>query len=835
MSILKQIKWLLIDQFMFSMSGGGGGNTTSTGTTYTSNIPEYAKPYVMSMLGAGQSQIFNIGKKGNIESFKPYQAYSENVNDYFAGASPMQQQAYSGAANLQLPGQYQAGAQLAGAGGLGSLGLAGQMGQAGNNYFGMATNPGATQAFMNPYLKRALNPALEESRRQYGMNQANQQGNATRAGAFGGSREALMASENNRNMNMGMNQMIGTGYQNAYDAAQKNMQYGAGLGLQGQQAALQGYGQGIQAAGALGQLGSSQLAGQQNIINMQNQFGSAQQQAEQAKINQSIQDYATKQQYPMMQLANMSNLLHGLPMQSATTQTYAPAASNMANIAQLGTGIAGLAKLAAKGGVMKSYAGGGVTSLENRQRIASNYNPQQLEQSVQRGILPAGIGQVLANDYTNMQDRAQADQAAQVMAQQAAQPDPGVTGLPSNLPVMSAAQGGIIAFDEGGEVERFASKGAVVARDPLHWDYTPTTPDYTEAEAILAATRETPHSMDTVARAREVEEGKRGITDIFTPQLAKLQEKESKLGERTNRAQGLALLAASDAISKRATERGIAPLAAGFGGYGASIGASMDKIDALKENYDQQNNMLLSAQNAFKDAQLTNDTNRMDKAKSSIISAQQNIQKLKEDFAKTADTGNLKKAEKTADYYKDVSVESMKASNARITDMRNGIDIIYNSLTKPGPNGEPPKMAPGPQAKATALKTYQEQTGMSLEKLILAKELGAGKLNEDQKKTYANLTAKDSGYQILQTQLSQMKETNPKYAELKAKSNEIEKKHMTTALGGNAAAETKPAKVAKPAEIAKPMPAKKSALVKDTLYNTAQGPAIWDGNQFVAQ
>jgi hypothetical protein len=361
MSILKQIKWLLIDQFMFYMAGGGGGNTTSTGTTYTSNIPEYAKPYVMSMLGAGQSQIFNIGKKGNIESFKPYQAYSENVNDYFAGASPMQQQAYSGAANLQLPGQYQAGSQLAGAGGLGSLGLAGQMGQAGNNYFGMATNPGATQAFMNPYLQSALNPALEESRRQYGITGQQQQGAATRAGAFGGSREALMASENNRNMNMGMNQMIGTGYQNAFDAAQKNMQYGAGLGLQGQQAALQGYGQGIQAAGALGQLGQSQLQGQQNIINMQNQFGGAQQQAEQAKINQAIQDYATKQQYPMMQLANMSNLLHGLPMQSATTQTYAPAASTASQIGSLGAGAYGLAKVA---GLAK--AGGSTKDINKR-------------------------------------------------------------------------------------------------------------------------------------------------------------------------------------------------------------------------------------------------------------------------------------------------------------------------------------------------------------------------------------------------------------------------------------------------------------------------------------
>jgi hypothetical protein len=55
---------------------GGGGSTTSTGTTYTSNIPEYAKPYVETMLGATQKQLFtgNDTEDGgyNITGFKPY-------------------------------------------------------------------------------------------------------------------------------------------------------------------------------------------------------------------------------------------------------------------------------------------------------------------------------------------------------------------------------------------------------------------------------------------------------------------------------------------------------------------------------------------------------------------------------------------------------------------------------------------------------------------------------------------------------------------------------------------------------------------------------------------
>jgi hypothetical protein len=226
----------------------------------------------------------------------------------------------------------------------------------------------------------------------------------------------------------------------------------------------------------------------------------------------------------------------------------------------------------------------------------------------------------------------------------------------------------------------------------------------------------------------------------------------------------------------------------------------------------------------------------MDKAKANIISAQQNRQKLEEDYAKTVDTGNLKKAEKTADYYKDVSVEGMKANNQKLTDMRNGIDIIYNSLTQPGPNGEPPKMAAGPQAKAFALKQYQEQSGMSLEKLLLAKELGAGKLNAAQMRNFNDAKAKDPEFQLLKTKMAVMKPDNPNYAAVKQQIDDLELKHLQGAMGGNAgASEVTPAPEAKPAPVAKPVPADKSAMVKGTLYNTVQGPAVWDGKQFVAQ
>jgi hypothetical protein len=355
---------------------GGGGTTQSTGTTYTTNIPEYAQPYVETMLGATQKQLFNMTPQGEITGFQPYVPYSTNAQDYVAGFSPMQQQAFQGAANLHTPGQFAGATDLAGASGLGSLG-------AGYRYQQQATNPNAVQAYMNPYLQSSLAPQLESMRRQYGITGTQQQGQATQAGAFGGTREALMAAENNRAMNSAMDNAIAQGYNTAFNNAQQQQQFGANLGLQG-------LGQAGQAAGTLGQLGTQQLAAQQGVIGLQGQMGAQQQAQQQQMINQSIQDYATQQQYPMMQLGMMSNMLRGLPMQGVTTQSYQATPNALTQgIGALGTGLSlsnalgGTAKAA--GGEIKSYAKGGITSFDVGGDVKSDlydYSPEKLNEVI---------------------------------------------------------------------------------------------------------------------------------------------------------------------------------------------------------------------------------------------------------------------------------------------------------------------------------------------------------------------------------------------------------------------------------------------------------------------
>ena len=144
-------------------------------------------------------------------------------------------------------------------------------------------------------------------------------------------------------------QMAQFGLQGA-QAADQSRQFGANLGLQGLQ-------QQLAAAGTLGQLGQTQYGQQVGNINLQNQLGAQQQQQQQNILNQQIQNYATAQQYPMLQLGNMSNLLRGLPMQSTTVQGYQAQPNSLTQLGGLGLTAAGIAGMTgigkAKGGRIK--------------------------------------------------------------------------------------------------------------------------------------------------------------------------------------------------------------------------------------------------------------------------------------------------------------------------------------------------------------------------------------------------------------------------------------------------------------------------------------------------
>jgi hypothetical protein len=295
--------------------GGGGGQSQPTNTTQTTTtIPEYARPYVERMLG-----------KAEAFSETPYQAYGGQRT---AGFTPLQEQAQQSAANLAPAQQLGIGTQLAGQAGLGSLG-------AGRQYAQQATDPYAMQSYMSPYMENALAPQLREAARASAIQGQQNQAMAAQRGAFGGSRTAIVEAERQRNLAQQQGDIYGKGMQTAFEQARQAQQFGADLGLRG-------YGQALQGANTLGQLGQTQFGQQQGAIQAQSAAGAQQQAQEQQGLSQAYQDFLTQRGYPQQQLSFMSDILRGVPLGQQSQVQYQAPPSMLSQVGGLGLTAYGL-------------------------------------------------------------------------------------------------------------------------------------------------------------------------------------------------------------------------------------------------------------------------------------------------------------------------------------------------------------------------------------------------------------------------------------------------------------------------------------------------------------
>ena len=145
-----------------------------------SSLSNWAGDYVTGMLGRGQAL-----------TEMPYEGYQ---GDLTAGANENQTDAFAGIAGLTLPtGEYTANTARFG-------------------------NAEANQ-YMNPYVQSVLNPQLAEMSRQNQIQQTRDNAAFTKAGAYGGGRQAIMNAENNDNNARLMNEATQKGYSNAYNSA----------------------------------------------------------------------------------------------------------------------------------------------------------------------------------------------------------------------------------------------------------------------------------------------------------------------------------------------------------------------------------------------------------------------------------------------------------------------------------------------------------------------------------------------------------------------------------------------------------------------------------------
>jgi hypothetical protein len=262
----------------------GGG--VPLDTSRTSTLSPWVGDYVTGALGQGAAL-----------AQAPYQAYQGPLT---AGASDLQQQAFAGASEMAQAG-YQPG------------------------QFTGSFTPQVAQQYMNPYLQASLDPQLKELQRQSDIARMSDASRLTKAGAFGGSRQAIMESEGRRNLLDKQQDVLGTGYKTAYDLAQQQF-----AKERGDEEASRQFGAnfGMKSVDMLSGLG----AAQRGITSE----GLA---ADKAQFEEQ-RDFAYKM--PQYQL----NLLQGLPIGAQTT------ASDQSGLAGLQSQISGLA------GVYKTLQGG---------------------------------------------------------------------------------------------------------------------------------------------------------------------------------------------------------------------------------------------------------------------------------------------------------------------------------------------------------------------------------------------------------------------------------------------------------------------------------------------
>lgn len=312
--------------------------------------------------GMTQNQLDAI--RGGEAGIGAYQPYLSNAARQLVGG-----QQTTGAAVDMLKGadtrnQFSAAQGLQGLAAQGTLGAAQPIGQA------------QISQYMNPFMNIALQQQLDEMNRQAQIQGQNLQAQATKAGAFGGSREGIQRAELGRNLAQTQNQAIANAMQQGYGQALNTAQ-------QQQQAQLAGYnqlgniGQGIgslatgqfgigaQLAQGLGALGmqqgnlgtqaaalgqSAQGMGQQDINFLYN-LGSMQQKQSQAELDAQRQNQLQQNMQPYQQLGFLSDIYKGAPStQMGVTTAATPTPSPFQQIAGLGTGILSTAAAAKTAG-----------------------------------------------------------------------------------------------------------------------------------------------------------------------------------------------------------------------------------------------------------------------------------------------------------------------------------------------------------------------------------------------------------------------------------------------------------------------------------------------------
>jgi hypothetical protein len=309
----------------------------ATTETVQTNIPSWAEEYAKRLLGTAE--------KRSYEGYQPY------TGQMVAEFNPLQRQAFTDVAGMTPAAQISQATGLAGLAGLQAMN-APQYQPTGQQQFYRGPGIGSINRYMSPYMQNVVDVQKQQAVQDYMRQIPGTQFAAARSGVRGGTRDALVQAEGQRNLQQQLQGIQASGLQTAYDKAmgqaaqdaalraqyglggaqlgESSRQFGANLGLQNLQ-------QQLAAAGQLGTLGQQQYQQGMGINAAQQAAGAQIQSLAQQDLTNRYQQFIEQQQQPFKQLGFFSDILRGIP--SSSYSVYQPAGNTLGSITGLAGGI----------------------------------------------------------------------------------------------------------------------------------------------------------------------------------------------------------------------------------------------------------------------------------------------------------------------------------------------------------------------------------------------------------------------------------------------------------------------------------------------------------------
>ena len=184
------------------------------------------------------------------------------------------------------------------------------------------------QRYMDPYMTSVADIAAREARRQSAIAQQGIAAQSAQAGAFGGSRQAVLEAERQRNLQQGISDIYTQAQQQAFQTA---------LG-----AAQQERQQQLQSALGMSTTAAQQQAAQQADFQQMMGIGGLQRQMEQQGLDIGYGTFLQERDYPKQQLGFYSDILRGVPTGETRMYTGTPVQQPSFFSQAMGLGIQGL-------------------------------------------------------------------------------------------------------------------------------------------------------------------------------------------------------------------------------------------------------------------------------------------------------------------------------------------------------------------------------------------------------------------------------------------------------------------------------------------------------------